>query len=152
MENTENTCQVCGRPIKAKSGLIAHHGYKRPQYGWQTASCIGARHLPYEESCDVLPVAIDKITNYIELESTALKNFIANPPDELTIFRGSYDRTGTVRTRPENFDPKNMWTAGYRTYESAFKSQTYRMEQNVKYAKLNLEYMQERLTKWTKIR
>lgn len=44
------TCQICGRPIFAESGVIAHHGYQRPGDGWQTASCPGARELPYEVS------------------------------------------------------------------------------------------------------
>lgn len=54
-----NTCQICVREIKAKHGVIAHHGYTRPEQGWQTDSCIGARQLPYEKSRDVIPKAID---------------------------------------------------------------------------------------------
>jgi hypothetical protein len=42
------TCQVCGRPIFAEAGVIAHHGYTRPWEGVQTASCPGARELPFE--------------------------------------------------------------------------------------------------------
>lgn len=42
------TCQICGRPILAEVGVIAHHGYERPGMGWQTASCPGARELPFE--------------------------------------------------------------------------------------------------------
>lgn len=42
------TCQICGRDILAEGGVIAHHGYERPGDGWQTASCWGARELPYE--------------------------------------------------------------------------------------------------------
>lgn len=48
------TCQICGRPILAETGVIAHHGYKRPGHGWQTASCYGARELPFEKSRDCL--------------------------------------------------------------------------------------------------
>ncbi len=44
------TCQICGRQIHAAKGLIAHHGYQRPQHGWQTASCYGARYRPFEVS------------------------------------------------------------------------------------------------------
>jgi hypothetical protein len=44
----EMTCQVCGRGILANTGLIAHHGFQRPGYGWQTASCSGAKELPFE--------------------------------------------------------------------------------------------------------
>lgn len=42
------TCQCCGRKILANLGSIAHHGYQRPEYGWQTASCMGAKELPFE--------------------------------------------------------------------------------------------------------
>lgn len=47
------TCQICGGNYGTKMGNIAHHGYRRPG-GWQTASCEGAKHLPYEKSRDVL--------------------------------------------------------------------------------------------------
>lgn len=30
MNEPSTTCQICGRPIKAKNGLISHHGYRRP--------------------------------------------------------------------------------------------------------------------------
>jgi hypothetical protein len=42
------TCQCCVRQIFAETGTIAHHGYERPGYGYQTASCMGARYLPFE--------------------------------------------------------------------------------------------------------
>lgn len=48
------TCQCCGRRVKARTGNIAHHGYERPGDGWQTASCMGARALPFEVSRDRL--------------------------------------------------------------------------------------------------
>jgi len=51
-------CQICEREIKSKLGLIAHHGYQRPEEGWQTDSCMGARNLPYEVSRNVIPRVI----------------------------------------------------------------------------------------------
>ena len=49
------TCQCCGGDVAVEGGeaewqrtRTAHHGYTRPGYGWQTASCEGARSLPYE--------------------------------------------------------------------------------------------------------
>lgn len=48
------TCQICGRPIFAETGVIAHHGYQRPGDGYQTASCPGARELPFEADKQVL--------------------------------------------------------------------------------------------------
>lgn len=49
-EATQMTCQICGRGIFAEGGVIAHHGYERPGWGYQTASCEGARALPFEVS------------------------------------------------------------------------------------------------------
>lgn len=47
-------CQICGRAIGAKVGVIAHHGYTRPGEGWQTGSCPGVRFVPYSTSRDRL--------------------------------------------------------------------------------------------------
>lgn len=54
VEEGRMTCQCCGRAILANTGKIAHHGYTRPGMGWQTASCEGATHLPFEVSRDAL--------------------------------------------------------------------------------------------------
>lgn len=72
MEN-KNTCQICAREIKAKSGIIAHHGYTRPESGWQTDSCMGARQLPYEKSRDIIPIAILKIDGFMGLTRGKIK-------------------------------------------------------------------------------
>lgn len=60
------TCQICARPIHANKGdKIAHHGYQRPyQMGYQTASCYGARELPYERSRDALGRWIDLVRGW----------------------------------------------------------------------------------------
>lgn len=56
------TCQCCGRAHLANTGLMAHHGYQRPGNGWQTASCAGARELPFEVSRDRLGEIIVSLT------------------------------------------------------------------------------------------
>lgn len=53
-EGAHMTCQCCGRAHLANTGKMAHHGYTRPGYGWQTASCMGARELPFEVARDRL--------------------------------------------------------------------------------------------------
>lgn len=60
------SCQICARSIGAKNGKIAHHGYERPGHGWQTSSCSGAMHQPYEVACDALPPAIRSAERYLE--------------------------------------------------------------------------------------
>lgn len=57
------TCQCCGRKHLANNGKIAHHGYQRPGGGWQTASCAGARQLPFEVSREWLGSAIKSMTS-----------------------------------------------------------------------------------------
>lgn len=44
------TCPCCFRQIAVVGGKMAHHGYERPGYGWQTASCPGIRFKPLEVS------------------------------------------------------------------------------------------------------
>ncbi len=68
------TCQICEREIKAQSGFIAHHGYRRPDQGWQTESCRGARNPPYEKSRDVIPKAIASINLFIEGRKRVIEN------------------------------------------------------------------------------
>jgi hypothetical protein len=66
------TCQICGRGIKMVRGHIAHHGYQRPGEGWQTASCYGARALPFEVSCDLLRGYVERLATSIEEQRAAM--------------------------------------------------------------------------------
>lgn len=68
------TCQCCGRDILAETGVIAHHGYERPGQGWQTASCPGARELPFEASRDALGEYIQNLKNAVETNRATLAN------------------------------------------------------------------------------
>jgi len=77
-------CQICARPIGIKTGVIAHHGYQRPQHqGYQTSSCEGAKHLPYELSCDAIDEAIQRRLHYIEHCTAKIPELMAAPPAEL---------------------------------------------------------------------
>lgn len=55
------TCQCCASKILANKGVIAHHGYQRPGIGWQTSSCFGARHLPFEVDRETLGLLIKNL-------------------------------------------------------------------------------------------
>lgn len=48
------TCSCCFRTIAVAGGgrRMAHHGYTRPELGWQTASCMGVAYPPFEKSAD----------------------------------------------------------------------------------------------------
>jgi hypothetical protein len=46
------TCQVCAGKWIGNSGRLPHHGYLRPGWGQQTASCPGALELAYSVVVD----------------------------------------------------------------------------------------------------
>lgn len=72
MQEGRRHCQCCGRLIMANTGAIAHHGYQRPA-GWysQTASCMGARALPFEVSRDVLGQMIAAMQDHLERQQAS---------------------------------------------------------------------------------
>lgn len=146
-----STCQICGRDIKSKNGVIAHHGYTRPDSGWQTKSCMGARNLPYEISCDVIPVAIDSLKTYLFNERHKLNKMMVNPPDELqrSEFTGKEGWHMVIHKKPDDFNPKKL--GGYSGYESAFSSLKYEIERNIESADRNIEYLEERLRNWNRM-
>lgn len=111
MAEPVTTCQICARVIKSASGKIAHHGYKRPSEGWQTASCMGARYRPYEVACDALPPAIKAVIAHIERMQSVLADWRASPPASIRCTRELRDRRTAVKyplewhaLKPAGFD------------------------------------------------
>jgi len=150
MEET-TTCQVCGRAIKAKSGIIAHHGYKRPYDGWQTASCPGARYAPYEVSCDRLREIVEEVRNFIASQEKALANFLATPPQTITVLehRSAWgDGEKVTYEKPEPFKQESYRRSIPRTYENAYSNRKYNYEQTIRAAKTDLSIMERRLNEW----
>jgi len=91
------TCQICEREIKAKRGYIAHHGYQRPGQGWQTGSCWGAQHRPYDVACDQLAIYVDSLASGVE----KLRERIATP---VTTLRLPVKHKPSEYTRRETFE------------------------------------------------
>lgn len=152
----KTTCQICARDIKANTGVIAHHGYQRP-FGWrqQTASCFGARHLPYEKSCDAILPYLERLADWLTTQQNRLQEMMTNPPETLTESRlyGSY-RDPAVFTKPEGFDPeKNLAWGAHRayTYESEHASVTRQTKRNIKEIEGEIDFMQKRLADWKEV-
>lgn len=156
-ENPEDitTCQICGRAIKSKMGIIAHHGYKRPGGGWQTASCLGARQLPYEVSCDAIPPAIAHVRAYVEQQTAKLNDLMINPPATIPM-RRSYFGVGVVKEitteipKPVDFDP-NKETYGIsipHTYQCEFNHLIYNVKKQIRLSSADLDYLEKRLKDW----
>lgn len=144
------TCQICGRSILANTGLISHHGYKRPGGGWQTKSCAGARHLPYEQSCDLIPVIVGKIGQFVIFQAAAIDEMMTNPPATVEQSDRSGYRTVTYTAeRPSDFDPNKDYYYPKRTsYEYMFAQIKSGHKQNIKAAQEQLEFLKDRLAKW----
>lgn len=103
------TCQICGRPILAERGKIAHHGYQRPGEGWQTASCYGAMELPFEVSRDCLGSYIKLLVAQVERTNAELAS-VAN--EEIAIwvnygtgkYQGRQEIKGSFLAKRETYD------------------------------------------------
>lgn len=89
------TCQCCGRDILAETGTIAHHGYERPAgMGFQTASCYGAKELPFEVSRDALGRYIADLEAYV-IRQDALRSRIQAESQDITFTYA--DRSGCTQ-------------------------------------------------------
>lgn len=51
-------CQLCGRFQRLPGGSLAKHGYT-VEFNFFNGVCPGSHHLPYEQSCDLLPARRD---------------------------------------------------------------------------------------------
>lgn len=146
---TEQTwhCQICARAIKAKSGLIAHHGYQRPGDGWQTASCMGAKFGPYELACDRIQSAIDAVTAHIKKVEDYLPILHAGPETLGTM--DGYPKKYVEYTRPEGFNPeKNKAGTRPRTYENAWAHKWFKSNADLRGSRETLKFLQDRLGAW----
>lgn len=147
----ENThCQICGRLIKASTGKIAHHGYRRPGGGWQTASCLGARYEPYEVSRDRIPAVFEVINEYIESTTARIADLKLNPPDELSYTRGSWKKETIKVQRPEGFTASNPNATSHRmhSYEAEFFGLIDRLERSIKSSQADLLHLAQRFADW----
>jgi hypothetical protein len=83
LENTMKTathdghCQVCGRLQRLPGGTLAKHGYevhgrRHGGYGgYFSGQCWGSHHPPYEESCELVKLSIERAT--VERDRTLAK-------------------------------------------------------------------------------
>lgn len=124
-------CQCCGKIHLANNGLMAHHGYTRPGTGWQTASCYGARYVPFEVSRDRLGVLIDDLRAYKKRVEKHLADVQADKVELNVTFTDRRVRDGrgfgktTVQVTRETFDAvkaQNEPHSVYGTFAYDFES------------------------------
>ena len=103
-------CQCCGRAILANTGTIAHHGYQRPGYCWQTSSCMGAKELPFEVDRAALARMIvlmrSDLARHIEHRAAIAAEL------EPIVFRYDREIIGPMRAldwRPRSYGGRPKW-------------------------------------------
>ena len=147
------TCQICGRDIEAKAGLIAHHGYARPGMGWQTASCAGAKYRPYEVACDAIPPAIKNCDAFAVREKAKLSALLANPPAQYDVTRrdayGVKRGPDVIVTLPAGFEPNARRSSNkFGSYEGAFDAQARALRGDIAGTVNFRKYLENRLANW----
>jgi hypothetical protein len=143
----ETTCQICCQRHEMVGGLIAHHGYKRPGGGYQTASCWGARHLPYELSCDMIPHWIARIEHRMK----ALNGMIAQNVDaELPIPRPCEQvadgyKNGRRQYKRVYPDDRMPGSPGYEVYRQQYIAS---LKREAKESLSDISFLEERIKNW----
>lgn len=153
-------CQICERDILANNakGLMAHHGYRRPHgEGWQSDSCWGARHLPYEKSCDQIQPCIDHIKAFVERQEVRLKDFMTNPPETLTRASFSMSQPPRIYKRPEGFDAKvnderGSWSGPDQMYGYEHHSTCQMIRYSIRDGKKDIARLEKRLLDWKPVK
>lgn len=158
------TCQCCGMKYRANTGLIAHHGYERPGNGWQTASCFGARHLPFEVSRDRLGEMIEHLKTFrrgLRLSLTEAEKEMYPLPLEYPDYSVKADRFGkrpviAFHVTRKNFDNKKIEHAeGFRrsikhkTFDSVKFNDIEHRKAQIKSVTRDINASQKRYDNWT---
>lgn len=98
------TCPVCFRQIAVQQETMAHHGYRRPGHGRQTASCPGIRFKPLEVSSE----GLEWLIATLRMRLADLKDAYANQatrPESLMAKR-SYNGKAEKITRDDPLWPR----------------------------------------------
>lgn len=136
VEEGRMTCQCCGRAILATTSKIAHHGYTRPGFGWQTASCEGATHLPFEVSRDELGRYIERLNRLHDQLVARQDTITSGYAKSASLFVTDYDQQRTygqtrrstlITVTPETFEerraelPKTFSSYSLRSFEAVLE-------------------------------
>ena len=130
------TCPVCFRPIAVKK-LMVHHGYERPGYGWQTASCPGVNFEPLEVSSAGLEWLITTLRARLQHTEESLSNRFA--VETLSVPNKAH------RTKEPNFVEINKSSPDWSKH---FELYVYRLESEIKRLTNELQWLDKKLANW----
>lgn len=92
------TCQACGRRQLLPGGVLAKHGYEL-SHGFMNGVCMGAGHLPYEVSCDLIERTIRTAAAVAAARREQAAVQLAKPMGSLECSRMVYHPELSSRTR-----------------------------------------------------
>lgn len=148
-EKAAMTCQVCERRILANKGIIAHHGYQRPYEGWQTASCMGARHLPFEASRERLKDFIEVLEGILVREREHRRKLDA---EEIPCIWIPFRTKKIVEITRDNFEEMRkqyQFYAGVYTFDDLKRGQLRELDRKIEYVEDDLKRACTRRDTWT---
>lgn len=131
------TCAWCLRDIAIdRSGLMAHHGYERPDTGWQTQSCPGIGYKNLEISLDGLKAHIKAIEQFQSRKEQELHSL---PSITSLKIKVKSLRNGDSEETISKDDPR--WKVAYRNELSG-------LEYIIHQAKSDLVHYNKKLHEW----
>lgn len=131
------TCAWCLRDIAIdRSGLMAHHGYERPDTGWQTQSCPGIEYKNLE-------ISLDGLKEHIK----AIDHFKTRITHELDYLPKIVSLTIKVRTKNGNRIDQVIGKEDPR-WKDAMQNQSRNLQGQINQAKVDHEYFSKKLREW----
>lgn len=128
------TCACCFRSIAVQGGTMAHHGYQRTGFGFQTSSCMGIHYRPLEVSDEGLRAMIRVLSKNIADAQAELAQW-ANP--EVTTQVTVKAKSGQV-----------VYARGTMDFDRAMRVMVANKESELRQANYSLKFFEEKLASW----
>lgn len=139
-KNGTGTCSCCFSGVAiTDAGKMAHHGYTRPGYGYQTSSCSGISFPPLEASTEGLEWLIGER----ERQHEKLRETIAGMPERREIQVQLRTRAGAFETRVSRIGDDN-WERVKRAYGED-------LERRDRGLTSELDFLRAELVKWSPV-
>lgn len=128
------TCPCCFRAIAVQGKTMAHHGYQRTGFGFQTASCMGIHYRPLEVSDEGLRAMIRVLTKNIADAQTEMAQW-ANPEATPQF---------TVNTKKGEV----VYVRGTAEFDRHMRILVANKESELRQANYSLKFFEEKLATW----
>lgn len=129
------TCAVCFRPIAVIRGHMAHHGYRRTGFGFQTASCPGVNFKPLEVSTEGLEWLISSVRNQYEQAEMEFNQRFSK--EEIEVAQG--ERGGEKGRVDKIVRGSAAWQEHFEAYVNRLVGRINRLKNELEYLDLKLK-------------